>query len=602
MKRVNFKTIKLQNFFSIGNDPVVVDFQKGLNIITGANRDKPDRRNALGKSAVAESLYFAVFGETLRGIKQKDHIINNITGGTTHVELDFEICTQNNVQPYKIIRNLNPSKVFLYKGGEDITRDSIKNTNKHIEMLLDATPSVFENCIIMTVNNSIPFMAKNKTEKRKFIEGICGMEIFSDMLSEMRSIYNETKRLHEIENTRQEEIKNSFEDFKTQRKNILVQRKETVKKIKIRQQEIIKEKKKLVEKLKQHKNINLQKLENEKGELSLKLEHYDDNIAQCTETCAELKAGLNHKKENFESIITSVGICPSCLKPIDEHDKCELDQKRKAISLKIVKIENDINKCNKNIDKFKTNKQKVKANIEKIETKLRECYIELSEKQNIKEQASQLQKIQKDLEKDLEENSSNETVIDEKIKETNQTLKTLQRKLTQLQNDLSTYDIIKYVISEEGVKSYIVNKLLELLNAKIIHYLKKLDTNIICVFNEFFEEEIFNEKGKVCSYFNFSGAERKTIDLACLFAFNDLRYLQGGVSYNVSIYDELFDSSFDEKGIELVLNVIKERIEKNNECVLVVSHRKESIKAVTGEVIFLEKINGITHRTEFVQM
>ena len=133
----------------------------------------------------------------------------------------------------------------------------------------------------------------------------------------------------------------------------------------------------------------------------------------------------------------------------------------------------------------------------------------------------------------------------------------------------------------------------------MLHYLKRLDSNSICIFNEYFEEEILNEKNKVCSYFNFSGAERKSIDLACLFTFSDIRRLQGGVQYNIAIYDELFDSSFDEKGIELITQILQDRVEELDECSIVISHRKESVKAVTGDVIFLEKENGITRRVDY---
>jgi ABC-type Mn2+/Zn2+ transport system ATPase subunit len=79
----------------------------------------------------------------------------------------------------------------------------------------------------------------------------------------------------------------------------------------------------------------------------------------------------------------------------------------------------------------------------------------------------------------------------------------------------------------------------------------------------------------------------------------DMRRLQGNVSYNISIYDELFDSSLDEKGVDLVTDILKERVAKHNECVLVISHRKESIKHGTAESIFLEKKNGITKRLDF---
>jgi energy-coupling factor transporter ATP-binding protein EcfA2 len=128
-----------------------------------------------------------------------------------------------------------------------------------------------------------------------------------------------------------------------------------------------------------------------------------------------------------------------------------------------------------------------------------------------------------------------------------------------------------------------------------------MDANCVCSFNEYFEEEIVDNKGKECSYFNFSGAERKNMDLACLFAFMDMRRLQGDVCFNFSIYDELFDSSLDARGIELVIAVLKERVEKYNESIMVISHRKESVKAATGDIIFLEKSNGITKRVDYTE-
>ena len=131
-----------------------------------------------------------------------------------------------------------------------------------------------------------------------------------------------------------------------------------------------------------------------------------------------------------------------------------------------------------------------------------------------------------------------------------------------------------------------------------------MDANCLCIFNEYFEEEIVDEKGKMCSYFNFSGAERKNIDLACLFAFMDIRRLQGSVSYNFSVYDELLDSSLDERGVDLVLGILRERVDKYNESIMIISHRKESINIGThyknqGGVIYLEKENGITRRVDF---
>ena len=195
--------------------------------------------------------------------------------------------------------------------------------------------------------------------------------------------------------------------------------------------------------------------------------------------------------------------------------------------------------------------------------------------------------------------ASKTTEFDALIIESVKRLKVSNKELESHKKNIDMLNVIKYVVSEEGVKSYIVNKLLSLLNNTLLHYLRELDSNSICMFNEYFEEEILNEKNKVCSYFNFSGAERKAIDLACLFTFADIRRLQGNVKYNLTIYDELFDSSFDEKGIEIVTDILDRRVEELDECSIVISHRKESIKAVTGDIIFLAKENGITRRVDY---
>ena len=216
----------------------------------------------------------------------------------------------------------------------------------------------------------------------------------------------------------------------------------------------------------------------------------------------------------------------------------------------------------------------------------------------LQQETLQYQNWNKQINQDIQQSKTEKNKFDSLINDTTERLHVLQDGIDGYKKDLHILDIIKFIVSEEGVKSYIVKKILQLLNSKLAYYLKKLDANCMCYFNEYFEEEIIDEKGKLCSYFNFSGAERKSIDLACLFAFMDIRRLQGDVSFNFSIYDELFDSSFDERGVELVLGILKERIEKYSECIFVISHRKESVKLATGDIIQLQKKNGITTRIE----
>jgi len=599
MKKVKFKKVVIQNFLSVGEEPVVVEFTEGLHLITGRNCDKPERKNAVGKSTIADAVYFSIFGETLRELK-KDLIVNNVTGGKTQVEMFVDVETATKTNSYHIIRTLTPTKVTVYENGVDKTRDSAANTNKYICDILDASQSLFQNCVIMTVNNAVPFMAKNKVEKRKFIEDIFGLEVFSKMISSLRQDYNDIKKEFDIQNVKLEETDNTFTSYQAERDKALAKKTEKREIYLSRKDSNTKELDDINQKLSELDNsdvlndlkIKLVELENNLCKVDLKLN-------ELTETNIVTRANLTLKKDKYKLIGTEQPTCPVCLRSIDEHDKSVFESEKKQLKYELNELATLLKENITKIETAKGIKQKVKNTIDQKTREYNYVLSKIQSKGNLLSRQSQLLQWQTELEEDLELLNKDTTDFDDILQETQQRRDDLTVKVGEITKQMRKLDIVKFIVSEEGVKSYIVNKLLELLNSKLFYYLQKLQSNSVCTFNEYFEEEIVNEKGKVCSYFNFSGAERKSIDLACLFAFSDIRRMQGGVSYNIAMYDELFDSSFDDKGIELITDILKERVDSLQECAIVISHRKESTKAVTGEIIFLEKLNGITRRVDY---
>jgi len=600
MKYVEFKELKIQNFLSVGDTPVCIEFTKGLHIVTGINRDKEDRRNGVGKSTIADALYFAIFGNTLREIN-KNFIPNNLTNGKTVVELLFTVNDPHyGVNDFHIVRTLGPSKCSVYKNGVDKTRDTIANTGSYIETILSSSQEVFQNCVIMTLNNHIPFMAKNKNEKRKFIERIFNLEVFSKMLSELRADQSEIKKDFDINITRMEDTNNylnsqraqvhSFESNKNKKKAVLSNS------MRQHSQDVLDTK----EKLDKIKALDDQPFINKLKMLTLAVDEKTAHQRKLNDDILLLTHTLKNNAGVFKRIGTEDDTCPVCLRPIEDHDievieeektklraiinegKCNLEllsAEFKLVNCQIVKIMEAINIVNTKISDIERQRYSISHLNDSIEYIIR-CISEIEE-----EQAT--------IDIEMNTYTGNVTELEEKITNITNQLSTIKRSLDLL-------DVVKFVVSEEGVKSFIVKKILRNFNSKLTYYLKELDSNSICIFNEYFEEEIVNEKGKICQYNNFSGAERKAIDIACLFSFMDMRKAQGDVHYNLSFYDELFDSSLDEKGVDLVLEILNNRVEKNNECVIVISHRKESIKAATGSIIFLEKSNGITKRVNFV--
>jgi DNA repair exonuclease SbcCD ATPase subunit len=600
MKKINFKKISIKNFLSVGNSPVTIDFKPGLHIITGINKDKEDRRNGVGKSTVADGIYFAVFGETLRDLK-KEFIINNINKKTCEVCLEAEIQTPTAIEQIRIIRTLDPSKCFVFINEEDKTLDSISNTNSFITEKFDCTPEIFQNCVIMTLNNTIPFMAKKKQEKRKFIEDIFNLSIFGLMLTEAKNQLNEKKKSFDVITAKYDEIKNNLDSLEKQKNRVVEEQKKKQEKYLTRKKSNELEINDIQEKLNSFSAQDKAEFNKIIEESNKKIEKVDNKINEIRHDFTTNLTLIQELSKKIKTIGTDADLCPVCLRTVDEKDKNHIKKEKQKYQEQIKDFEKDNLTLKEEEEKYKSARTLLIKKIDEIKEQIHEVSLEKQKKDSLVARLDQLKQWQKELEVDLTELNKNTTNFDTIIQESQDKQNKTKQQIDDIKSNLNKLDTVKFIMSEEGVKSYIVKKILQLFNTKLAYYLKKMDANCLCTFNEYFEESIIDDKGKECSYFNFSGAERKNIDLACLFAFMDIRRLQGNVSFNFSIYDELFDSSLDEKGVELVINILKERVEKFNECAMVISHRKESIKAATGDIIFLEKSNGITKKVDYIE-
>lgn len=763
MKSVAFKKLKISNFLSIGEDSIEIFPKRGLNIITGENLDVVGRQNGVGKSTIADAFYFTLFGETIREIKNTS-IINKFTNKTCECVLEFSVDENGTSKDYKIVRTLKPSKLYLFEGETDITQSTIAETETTISKILNSSKEVFQNSVIMSLNGTTPFMATKKVEKRKFVEGILDISIFSEMLKDVRAEYNELSKDHDADKVRKEEISKNVSFVEEQKISAIERQKKEIESIensiKECDENISKISKDLESMQSNLKDVSL--LESKKKEISKEIQELNDEKISLKEDVLKLKSALEkiaenqstknryekeleqfkdslekQKKlykevsdENFDEILNKLkeeretyetkiknlddkisnvksdvqdgeldvkeicrelkrleenkGACEWCkksiddiLKPINEKKISELKEKLKSAevvvgdgrdAIKLLnqkkiessdilskikqdigekeedKLENDsAKKSNNLVDEkiksiqesiqekegllkelkdFSDKKSKIIENIEEIQKNISDISSKVSSKEerisDIQDEISNT-KIAENNIKNLKESIKNfETSKKtwnsklEEQKNQNSSLKELETKLEELTESLTKIcsridrnEILlevmgnaKFILSEEGVKSYIVKKILNILNSKISYYLAKMDAPCKISFNEYFEDTICDLKGREAEYWNFSGAERKAIDLAIMFAFIDLMRLNGNASFNTLFFDELLDSSMDSKGIDNVINILNDRVENYGDCIYIISHRKESIKHMTGELILLQKKNGITKLKE----
>lgn len=597
MKSIIFKNIFIQNFLSIGNEPLEIDFSSGLNVISGINKDEDNISNAAGKSSIIDAFYFAIFGSTMRDLSKLSFVVNRKNGKNCVVRLNFDIKDGSGLCSYLIERKLAPQGVKIWKNGSELTKSTTAETNKYIEELISADKDIFQNCILMRANNVTPFMAKKKQEKKNFIENIFKLDVFSSMSKFLKEDIREIKGQYNVEQNTLNFYNKNLEEYNKEMERLLhLQEEEAA----VKQEEIIDLNKKIKEEHDRKIDI-LAKYNNAKNEISVDTSDAEAIIKACDNTLKQLNSikskftvDIAVLNRDFDKLKNSENICPTCKReyPADYLQEIEIkktnivDQindltiKLEAISGKITEIENKkssaVSTVN-DINKLKTEFLLIQKEVEQCDNVIT-LYQEQLDKKLVKRDFSGVENF-----KNL-------------IKTTEESIIEVKRKVDFLEKDLAKMNICEHILGEYGVRAYIVNQLLELFNGRIMHYLHKIKSTFNFRFNEVFEEEIKDSNGIICQYYNCSGAEMKKIDLAISFAINDMLSLQKQVNYNVLFFDEILDSSLDDKSLNIILNFISEYTAKENKAVYIISHKSGAQIPHINEVITIEKVNGFTKR------
>jgi DNA repair exonuclease SbcCD ATPase subunit len=441
-------------------------------------------------------------------------------------------------------------------------------------------------------------MAQKKIDKRKFIEGIFNLDVFTKMNNLLKEEYKEIKKEIELIGAKYTELSNSIK--------VIDQQNERIKKERESRKNTFEENieayesfiKKLQEKIQGYDITDNKDFESKIKKLEEKIKETEKVIKVKLEIFYNAKKEREILREDLSKIGTDEDECPICLRPVTIDDKKHIETRKKTIENKIEESLKEGGKIDGEMEKENKQKELFQKGINLLKDGINKNNLQIQQKKNDEEKIT-YSKTRLEKEQNLLKELNN--LAKEEEKSTDDLKKKLQSYTEELgvkKKHFKVLDNTKFVFSEEGVKSYVVKKILNLFNSKIAFYLKELNSNAVITFDQYFEEDIKNERGKPTMYFNYSGAERKAIDLAIMFAFIDMLKMQTNVYYNVQFYDELLDTSLDSAGVENVVRLLKEFVHTHSYGIYVISHRKECSKLANGEVVFLEKKNGITKRSE----
>lgn len=595
MKNIDFRKITIKNFLSVGPEPVAIDFKEGVNIITGYNRDEEGTRNGVGKSLIVDALYFTIFGNTLRELS-KQYIVNRKTGKNCSVKLEFEVETQNGSNYVVIERCLGPSKLTVWIDDIDKTKSGIPETNKFIREILEADEDIFQNCILMRANSTVPFMCKKKSDRKNFIESIFNLGIFSDMQKLLKDDVKIQRQEFIKIDSALEVLENTCNSY--QRKIDIIRDEEASRLSKIESEkkrilELISQEEDKLSKIVVPEEVNNSKIISEKNTKKKKCEDYRKIILEKRYSLASDMKSLKRDITNIDSVGDA---CPTCKRPYPEdqtnnNKKLREEKVKEITSLKISYDENEksyeiLEKSIRDLDNEIMELRKAESQRGILEERIK----------SIKKTISQYQDALGRVEERYESKSSK--MFEDSLLETQRQCKEKRSEKEDIQKVLSMMGICEHILGEAGVRSYIINKLLDLLNNRIRYYLKSFKSSFSFTFNEFFEEEIKDSNGAICLYNNCSGAEMKKIDMAISFAFVDIIKLHRQINYNICFYDEILDSSLDNKNLENLLHFISEQNKINNKAIYIITHKNDITLPDINEIIVMEKRGGFTRKLE----
>jgi len=214
--RIEILDVRFRNFLSYGNVPTKLILTNGMNLVKG-NAQAGTRANRVGKTGLLSSISYALYGKEPRGLTQ-----NEVINWSNKKNCELFINFKKNNTIYSIRRGLKPNFLEVYENEKPLpSLPHITDTQNQIEEILGIGYKVFSNLVFSNLNFSEPILKMKTPSRRKFIEEIFDIEVFSRLneacvkkLNLISQKIGEAKSEISLKNGLIEEIKNQIKNVK----------------------------------------------------------------------------------------------------------------------------------------------------------------------------------------------------------------------------------------------------------------------------------------------------------------------------------------------------------------------------------------------------
>ena len=564
-----FKRLRYKNFLSTGNVFTELYLDKSPNtLVIGTN--------GAGKSTMLDALTFVLFGKTFRNINKPD-LINSINDKESVVEVEFRV----GLKEYKIVRGQKPAIFEIYCEDKLVDQDGAsRDYQSYLEKnILKFNYKAFTQIVILGSSSFVPFMQLPAADRRTIIEDLLDIQIFTTMNVIVKN------RLANIKAT-SAEIKQSLEHTLSK----IEMQKKYVEEAKKNNQDLID--------LKEKERVeNVEHVQKLLADVKLVQRHVDA-LLKTTEDEATVKTTLkklatfenkidsNRKKmEKEKDFFTQNDHCPTCKQDIGDVMKWN----------SIAVADEKITQFDDAIKKLTAEQDKQNTRLTEITTIHKKISKHQSEVTRLSASITQIQKYTNKLVEEIDQLKSKKVLSEDMTQVSEKLVKDLEDLQARRKdsNDIKQYfDVAALLLKDNGVKAKIIKQYLPVINKLVNKYLLSMDFFINFEIDEEFNETIKSRHRDTFSYGNFSEGEKQKIDLALLFTWRSIAKIKNSMDTNLLVLDEVFDSSLDANGTEMLMKIIGNLGAETN--VFVISHKGDILVDKFRSVIKFEKIQNFS--------
>lgn len=546
---INFETLRYKNIQAVGNHFIEVDLTRNQNTLVSGH-------NGSGKTTIIIALCYALFGKAYKNVKL-GQLINNTNKGRMVCEITFT----KGQDVFKVIRGEKPKVFEIYKNEEliDQTGNS-RNYQAKLERILGMDYRMFTQTVVLNRSRYVPFMTLTPVDRRKIVEDILDISVFSYMAKANKADMVSTKSA----------ISGLGYDMSNMRMSIEGQER-LLASVEKGQEDVVRGiKDDLIETITQLKTVKVEIVEATEVRDSIAVDETDHGAMIRTLNRATSLIEVKQSSANKEiKFLTENTDCPTCNQPIDDGFRdsvlASLNDDLGGLQAKLDMLTPKIEVATHAQDEQRKQQSKVTvidsnlSMLRRRETELTNRVTSLNTKlvNAQQDQSGSVQKIKDDL-KGMEDS-----------------LQDLLDRDSTYQTEMNELKIVDDMLKDGGVKADIIDEYIPFINQKINEYLRAMGFSVSFVLDKEFNEKFLSPNRDGFTYFSLSDGQRSRIDLAILMAWLDVSSRRNSVVCNLLILDELLEN-LDTEGVELFTAMIKTKLVDKH--VFVVSQRYDLLK------------------------